>query len=54
LAPYFGWRGRPLYKPDYMIKVFDKVHSVMWPNAILILASLAAGSRSIAQSRLWP
>jgi hypothetical protein len=25
-------RGRPLNKPDYVFKMFDKVHSMVWPN----------------------
>jgi len=32
-ARYFWIWGFPLYKPDYMFKMFDKFHSVLWPNA---------------------
>jgi hypothetical protein len=32
-ASYFRIWGFPLHKPDYMFKVFDKLHSVFWPNS---------------------
>ena len=31
-ALYFRLRGRPLDKPAYIFKMFDKFHSMMWPN----------------------
>ena len=31
-ALYFRLRGRPLDKPAYIFKMFDKIHSFMWPN----------------------
>jgi len=31
-ALYFRLRGRPLNKPDYVFKMFDKIHSMVWPN----------------------
>ena len=30
---YFHVRGIPLYKPQYSFKMFDKLHSVLWPNS---------------------
>ena len=29
-ALYFRIRGRPINKPDYVFKMFDKFHSVKW------------------------